>query len=274
MAKATDKWKSSITERLEKICNNNGKVPRAIAHAIIARSAWWELHPSGPVRAPNHAERIEEESGSWVIGFGANTFLVSVAICRCCSRIKEWALRQQGNIPANSWAELYSSLSRTLRGAVSNYAGDEYDVYGDFSQDKIIFGAQAISINDFIKGLGKELALDEIYTFKSQSKLYGPPIGSFKRNKNIPLWRQCPWCSAEVAPGQLGTHMSDACPNNPASRRSSSPAQKNTKAVAPTTATNSSLHERAMCPWCGVWVSKSKLATHQASRCPKRPSRT
>ena len=141
---ATKQWKDEILLRLSSLVTDSGKISLTLAQEIIEGCAWWEGHPSGPVRARGHAKNIQGQNGSWRLDFGANSFLISTAVLRSCNRIRAWLSKRNGEILSTDWAELHSSIASALRCSVSNHSGDEYDYYSAGTEDKIIFGVQAI----------------------------------------------------------------------------------------------------------------------------------
>lgn len=215
MIKATPQWKSDILARIDQICSLEGKVPRSVAYQAIEDSAWWEDHPSGPVRAPKHATRIEGRDGRWYLELGANSFLISTAIFRCCNRIKEWSQKQNGVITTNSLISLYSCLSGALRGSVVNCNGEEYDYYGAGSKDKIKFGTQAISIKGFIRSIASKLKFSELYHIDGITGTQNFPTSptSNVSTQQISMTR-CPLCNTEVSLKNLQKHINTRCPKN------------------------------------------------------------
>ncbi len=87
----------------------NETIPLEVAESFVRSTAWWIGHPSGPVRAPNHAGRIYKSHHGWAIKFGANTFLVGKAIERCRNKINDFfELAAMGQLPTKS--EVKNSL--------------------------------------------------------------------------------------------------------------------------------------------------------------------
>jgi hypothetical protein len=159
MAIATKEWKEAVLKRLKDIRDKNGKIPQYVAEVVISKSAWWELHPSGPVRARGCAKNIEGNNGSWYITYGANSFQISIALDRCIASIRGWVQQQTGEISKNSWEKIYALLVRNLRSSVTNFNGEEYNCYrGGYNKGDnniISFGTHSIRINDFIKVIGE-----------------------------------------------------------------------------------------------------------------------
>lgn len=210
---ASKQWKETIIARLNGLCPS-GKISLIQAQEAIASSAWWEAHPSGPVRARGHAQNVKGKDGLWYIDFGANTFLITRSISRCCNLISNWISQHDGEILPDAWVGLYSSLARTLRGSVSNYNGEEYDYYSAGTEDKILFGTQAISITGFLRFIAYEIDLHEIYYFKYPSLRPRYRTTPSKQKQQQPT-NKCPWCHATVSPKNMQKHMSSRCPKRP-----------------------------------------------------------
>ncbi len=123
-------------------------IPKYIAEEFIRKSAWWLTHSSGyPVRAPSHARRIYKSHHGWAIDFGANTFLVGIAIERCKNALNDiFTESQNGKIP--SLSEVANILMRHISGAVANSSGYEYTRYYPLTGSEMVFGAQAIDVKD------------------------------------------------------------------------------------------------------------------------------
>ncbi|WP_143271851.1 hypothetical protein [Azospirillum brasilense] len=141
--------------------NRNENIPRLLAEDFIESTAWWLTHSSGnPVRAPRHARRIYlSPRHGWALDFGANTFLVGKALERCRTIIHSFYEKiSSGDIPIRS--EVSRALRRSIAGAVANYSGDEYTEYPDDGQD-LVFGAQAIDLNDAVRFALRNSGLDE-----------------------------------------------------------------------------------------------------------------
>ena len=128
----------------------NGRVPLGVAQRVISNSAWWYGHPKGPVRAPKHYERISNGIHGLELEFGANYFLVETAIRRVFNIINDLVntVESTGKKGSNSFLRLH--MIATIEGAVANFNGDEYDGFYDSIDGFMIFGTQAISVNDFV----------------------------------------------------------------------------------------------------------------------------
>lgn len=139
------------------------KVSKEFVQNFLRNICWWLTHSSGcPVRAPRHADRVYFDNyHGWVIDFGANTFLVGKAIARCAKRIKDFLDSVSlGDIP--SVEELKFGLQYAISGAVSNYNGDEYDSFYPINNGEMVFGAQAIDVNDAISFFLDKIGVEKI----------------------------------------------------------------------------------------------------------------
>ena len=120
-----------------------------IAYHFIQHSAWWRHPKSGWVRAPKHAERLEYGNYGLEVSFGANRFLVELAIKRsiksCADFLQfcEWEL-------SPSISDLRNNLRLNVLSAVANYQGTEFPSGYPESDGMMIFGVQAIRVVDFV----------------------------------------------------------------------------------------------------------------------------
>jgi hypothetical protein len=131
-------------------------IPRDVAERFVKRSAWWLTHSSGePVRAPGHADRLRMSGHGSAVKFGANTFLVGKAIERCRNDLNDF-FDEAAKGKRVELAVVRVALKRHISRAVANYNGDEYAGPYPISNDQLVFGAQAIDVND-----GATFILDE-----------------------------------------------------------------------------------------------------------------
>lgn len=148
-----EKYKKEVNELLKKIDNltKNGNVPKAILTTGIEKSAWWLSHPSGPVRAPRHAERLENKDQGWALEFGGNTFNVSTAFLLCMKEIKGslQSNRTTPNFNKQSLPKLRQKLDDAVCRSVYSSTGCRYNKY-PMDQNKMIFGTQAINVKELI----------------------------------------------------------------------------------------------------------------------------
>jgi hypothetical protein len=140
-----------VIVNLDTITDGDSEYMAELAEKAIKNSAYWFDHPSGgPARAPKHADRLEYGDTGLEIEFGANTFLVEEAIRRCVAALKVAAERAlEAEEPADE-SELRARLRLAIRGAVSNYQGEEYAGYYNATDGFMHFGAQAIHVESFL----------------------------------------------------------------------------------------------------------------------------
>jgi len=131
--------------------STHGEIERQLAEEFIRESAYWD-NPKALdlVRAPGHAKRIKGSPNDWRIKFGANSFLVGLAICRCQQTLLEF-LEQAESGYVMARPQLREKLELIVQGAVANHEGDEYaGYYSAVSDNFMMFGTQAINICDFV----------------------------------------------------------------------------------------------------------------------------
>jgi hypothetical protein len=138
-------------------------IPLDMAKRFIRATAWWLTHSSGsPVPAPGHADRIYKSEHGWAVDFGANTFLVGVAIERCRSAVNKYLdLAAAGEIPA--LGDLKAELKQHISGAVANADGYEYEGYYPITGTELVFGAQAIDVEDGAKFIVSEAGVSDLF---------------------------------------------------------------------------------------------------------------
>jgi hypothetical protein len=117
---------------------------------IIQQCAYWDHPKSGWVKAPKHAERIENGRYGYEISFGANYFLVGLAINRCVKTLSSLIDSWEENDTGYSMQLLAAKLKLHIRGAIANNDGCEYKGYYPIDGNRIIFGTQAIDVNNFV----------------------------------------------------------------------------------------------------------------------------
>ena len=152
---------NSIKSHLDRLGTEDGEVPLDVAKKFIRASAWWYDHPSRPVRARGDSRRIYGSESDWKI-FEANTFMVGRAISRCrktLSRFLEPA--SSGNIMPIS--KLKEKLTLDVRGAVTNYDGNEYPGFYPVVGADMKFGAHSIDTKDFVNLVLKVVPVDDLY---------------------------------------------------------------------------------------------------------------
>jgi len=120
---------------------------KATAVSFVRESAWWYSHPSGPVRAPGHADGLHMSPHGWAVDFGANTFLVGKAIERC-RKVLDQCREEAATGQVVLRSDIESRLKKTISGCVANSAGQEYSGYYPIRDNTLIFGAQGIGVDD------------------------------------------------------------------------------------------------------------------------------
>lgn len=122
-------------------------IPLELVRNFVQDSAWWLTHPSGPVRAPKHADRIYLcPRHGWTLEFGANSFLVGKALERSRAQVIKYFDRIcLGESIRRS--EVRAAIIEVLASSVSNHIGEEYKSYPVSGSD-LVFGAQGIDVND------------------------------------------------------------------------------------------------------------------------------
>lgn len=275
MADKLKPWRDELLKRLDEVCSRDGRVPRHVAENLVAGSAWWESHPSGPVRAPRHADRLDGGERNWSVEFGANSFLVSAAVHDCCQCIRQWIQQQQAlPVPVKSWEMLAGELTSIVRGSVANYRGDTYSGYGHGTQGKLIFGAQAIYVNDFVGGIAGYLKTPALHTFQKRGTTTSTPSTPRTKGKaKVPLIPGrviCPHCQAEVNASKLDGHLRERCPKRQGNVKPVAAPKVPKQPVKPpvkpplTTKLGPGI---VVCPRCQIPVKAEHLKTHLAKTC-------
>lgn len=137
-------------------------VPLNIAEEFVRASAWWLTHASGPVRAPNHADRIYKSTHGWAVDFGANTFLVGKAIERCVIMLNDHIVKSaEGRPPLLPYVK--RDLISAISGAVAKKGGSEYIGSYPIVDDELVFGAQAINVGDAADFVIRESGITELF---------------------------------------------------------------------------------------------------------------
>ena len=123
-------------------------VPQDLARQLVAESAWWLTHGSGrPVRAPRHGDRLQRLDCGWAVEFGANWFAAGSALARAREITKHVLdLADQGYAPSER--RIRDELDRVPEACVLNSGLDFYPYYRRSDAGRLVFGAQAIDVND------------------------------------------------------------------------------------------------------------------------------
>jgi hypothetical protein len=119
-----------------------------IAHHFVTHTAYWDHPKGGWVQAPKHAERIVEGPYGWELSFGANCFLVGLALKNCIIAVSCF-LREVEIDERPHYPSLLYDLKQCVRGAVGNHQGERYSgcypEHGEF----MLFGTQGIHLPSF-----------------------------------------------------------------------------------------------------------------------------
>jgi hypothetical protein len=146
----------------ESLLSRKESISKEMAMDFIRTSVWWETHSSGPVRAPGLAYNIYQSNYGWSLKFGANTFLVGLAIERCVYKINifldEFSV---GKTPLSE--DVYAELEKSISGSVATSNGYEYAGYYPVFFDKMIFGAHSIDLKEGIKFIIKKTNTTEYF---------------------------------------------------------------------------------------------------------------
>ena len=132
------------------ILKNTTGVQLYAAKFIIEECAYWNHPNAGWVKAKKHAERIEIGGFGYEIRFGANYFLVGLAISRCVDTLSALIDSWEKNNDKYSMQLLTEKLNLHIRGAIANNDGCEYKGYYPIHGNRIIFGTQAIDVKTFV----------------------------------------------------------------------------------------------------------------------------
>ena len=149
----TERYKKEAENLLNQIdaVGGNGKISRATAVHFIEKSAWWLTHPSGPVREPGYANRIEGPETALSLKYGANTFKITQALLKCIKIIRKFLKKNLANpqLSEESLENLKNSLVVAISGSVTRFDGSSYNQYR-IKGDEMVFGAHAINVKEFI----------------------------------------------------------------------------------------------------------------------------
>jgi len=138
-----------IRDRIKRLIKND-QVPLGVAQRLIIDSAWWYGHPHGPARAPKHQERISRGLYGWEIEFGANRFLIELAIRRSVRSIEEKVSIVEKYKTGFNRQDLKEKLIQQVQGSVANFDGAQYSyLYAITDDGFMMFGTQAINAKNF-----------------------------------------------------------------------------------------------------------------------------
>lgn len=66
--------------RSTSLLEGNGRVKKGACGRVVAESAWWLDHPTGPIRSKGDGSQLVEGALGWQITYGANALCVERAI--------------------------------------------------------------------------------------------------------------------------------------------------------------------------------------------------
>lgn len=130
------------------ILGSSESVSQRIALHFVEHTAYWNHPKAGWVQAPKHAERMALGSHGWELGFGANSFLVGLAVSRCIEEIG-YFLKQVEFDDCPNYPMLQYDLNQAVRESVGNQSGIRYS--GAYPEDGgfMVFGTQGIHVHTF-----------------------------------------------------------------------------------------------------------------------------
>ncbi len=174
LRRARAKKHAAIVRRIRReqkwLRDNCFTVPLDLAEQFVAASAWWLTHSSGsPVRAPGHAERLRKSGVGWELAFGANNLLVSEAIAGCAGSLLS-CLESAASGRLISRRNLRSCLKSCISNSVENGAGERYRGAYPSKDGRLVFGAQAIDLNDAVRFLIARCSMDDLMFCDLRSK--------------------------------------------------------------------------------------------------------
>lgn len=144
------------------IGSGQATIPRELAYGLIRASAWWLGHPSGPVRAPKHADRMAMYETGWGVEFGANGFSAGNALVRAkkvAQKVRDEILA--GRMPSE--VSVLRDLRVAMTSSIFNHIGELYSA-GSYriQRDDLIFGVQSIDVKDGVQFLFEHTGLKEL----------------------------------------------------------------------------------------------------------------
>jgi len=135
----------AVRAAVDRLFDGKRRVRSDVAEGLVAESIWWLTHNSGhPVRAPKFGKRVEGGR----LALGANTFRVAEAILKCVDAVL--MILGKVELAPTAQTELETALVTAICSSVSSANGGTYRRY-PVTDGEMVFGAQAISVEDFIK---------------------------------------------------------------------------------------------------------------------------
>lgn len=146
------------------------EVPHDLARRLVEASAWWLTHGSGnPVRAPGHADRLRMAGCGWCVTFGANTFAAGRVLARARDYAVEiYNLAEAGRLPPES--EMKERLRAIPPRCVIASWGEFHDHDPVNGAGELVFGAQAIDVNDCVGVLMAVTGLDDLLAARRRAE--------------------------------------------------------------------------------------------------------
>jgi len=240
---------AEVNAKLGRLCDERERVPHGLAESLIAVSAIWVSHPSGPCHAPGHAKRVTGSGRGLAIQFGANTFNIAAAVQRCCETIKQAAAEWAKERPLPR-IKLDEQLRANLQRSVEGHNGSEYRRY-PIDGGRLVFGGTAIDTGDFLEELLAGIPIAKICAARPPSP---PKTPAAPRNDQL---AHPPRGPTSLPPARLPP-VRPKNQNNPLSEsnnQSTPPPKRPVKT----------------CPYCGSAVRIERFENHVAVKCPKRP---
>lgn len=146
------------------ILKGPGGVSLSIAQFFIKHSAYWDHPSAGLVNTPKHANNITHGRFGHQLRFGGNLFLIETAIKRCVYTVGvQLDSFEDGDVCSN--VRLVQKLKLCVRGAVANNDGNEYSGYYPATGNYMMFGTQAINLQDFIGIVTATSEVGRMYKF-------------------------------------------------------------------------------------------------------------
>jgi hypothetical protein len=139
-----------VRGQINKACPNQTPV-MYVTQRLIMDSAYWYMHPNGPAKAPAHQNNITTGPHGLQIEFGANKFLVGMALKNCCAHLLKVMTRieKDGHNPTSE--EVVQELQLIVRRCVANFEDTLYPTHWKLTNGHMQFGAQSIHLGEFVR---------------------------------------------------------------------------------------------------------------------------
>lgn len=153
---------ASVMEKIAELTRRR-RIPLEFVAWTISESAYWYDHPSGPVRAPNHSERLEDGPSGYEIHFGSNIFLAEQAVKFAIDDIKEAVHTANKTNEVINRQKLLRDLRISITLCVAPFGKREgHGCYPIWGTGFMHFGAQAISVQDFLLSILTHCGLESL----------------------------------------------------------------------------------------------------------------